>query len=137
MKELYKKDPNELDYYDDVVNHPEPDMLESKVKWGLGSTAVSKTSGCEGIPVELFKTLKNDAIKVLRSICQQIWKIHQWPQDWKRSILIPTPKKGSTKECANHRTTALISHASKVKVKILHARLLHYANQELLGVQAG
>ena len=80
-EELYKKDPNELDYYDDVVNHPEPDMLESKVKWGLGSTAVSKTSGCEGIPVELFKTLKNDAIKMLHSICQQIWKTQQWPED--------------------------------------------------------
>ena len=123
MKELYKKDPNELDYYDDVVNHPEPDMLESKVKWGLGSTAVSKTSGCEGLPVELFKTLKDDAIKVLHSICQQIWKTQQWPQDWKRLILIPIPKKVGTKYCVKHRTVALISHPSKVMLKILHARI--------------
>ena len=127
MKELYKKDPNELDYYDDVVNHPEPDMLESKVKWGLGSTAVSKTSGCEGIPVELFKTLKNDAIKMLHSICQQIWKTQQWPQDWKRLILIPIPVKGSAKECANCRTVAIISHASKVMLKILQVLNLKIA----------
>ena len=119
-----------------MVSHPEADILESEAKWALGNTVVNKASGCDGIP-ELFKALKDDAIKVLHSICQQIWKTQQQPQDWKRSILIPTPKKGSTKECANHRTTVLISHASKVKVKILHARLLHYANQELLGVQAG
>ena len=89
------------------------------------------------IPVELFKTLKDDDIKLLHSICQQIWKTQQWPWDWKRSFLIPIPKKGSTKECANHRTVALISHASKVMLKILHARLQHYANQELPDVQVG
>ena len=115
-----------------MVSHPEPDILESEVKWALGSTAVNKTSGCDGIPVELFKTLKDDAIKMLHSICQQIWKIQQWPQDWKSSILIPIPKKSNAKECPNHWTTALISHARKVMLKI---RL--YANQELPDVQAG
>jgi len=96
---------------------------EEKVKWALGSTAGNKASGCEGIPIELFKTLKDDATKVLHSLCQQIWKTQQWPQDWNRPILIPIPMKGSTKECANHRTIALIFHASKVMLKILHARL--------------
>jgi len=112
-----------------VVSHPEPDILESKVKWALGSTAVNKASGCNGIPVELFKTLKDDAVKVLYPICQHIWKTQQWPQDWKRSLLEPIPKKGSTKECASHQTIILISHASKVTLKILHARLQHYATK--------
>ena len=112
-----------------MVSHPEPDILESKVKWALGSTAVNKASGCNGIPVELFKTLKDDAIKVLYPICQHIWKTQQWPQDWKRSLLIPIPKKGNTKECASHQTIILISHASKVTLKILHARLQHYATK--------
>ena len=111
--------------------------MECKVKWALKSTALNKASGCDEIPVELFKSLKDDAIKVLHSLCQQIWKTQQWPQDWKRSILIPIPKKGSTKECANHRTVALISHASKVLLKILHARLQYYGNQELADVYAG
>ena len=102
--ELYKKDLNEPDNHDGVVSCPKPDILEGEAKWALGSTAVNKASGCDGIPGELFKTLKDDFIQVLNSICQQIWKTHQWPQDWKRSILIPIPKKGSTKECANHRT---------------------------------
>ena len=114
-----------------MVSHPEPDILESKVKWVLGSTAVNKASGCDGIPVELFKTLKDDAIKVLHSICQQIWKTQQRSQDWKRSVLNPISKRASTKECANHWTITLTSHASKVMFKILHARLQHYANQEL------
>ena len=96
--------------------------------WALVSTAVNKTSVCDGIPVELFRTLKDDAIKVLHSLCQQIWKTQQWPQDWKMSVLIPVPKKGSTKECSNHQTIALISHASKVVLKILHSKLQHYAN---------
>ena len=108
MEELYKKDLNETDNHDGVVSHPEPDILEYEVKWALGSTAVNKASGCNEIPVELFKTLKDDAIKVLHSICQQIWKTQQWPQDWKKSTLIPVPKKGSTKECANHWTMSLI-----------------------------
>ena len=136
IEELYKKDDNELDYYDGVVSHPEPDILDSKVKWTLGSIAVNKASVCDGILVELFKTLKDDAIKVLHSICQQIWKTQQWPQDWKRSILIPIPKKSSTKECANNWTVALIFCASKVMLKILHAMLQHYVNQELPDVQA-
>ena len=106
-----------------MVTHPEPDILECEVKWALGSTAVIKANGGNGIPGELFKILKNDAIKVLHSICQQIRKTQQWPQDWKRSILIPVPKKGSTKECSNHWTIALISHANKVMLKILQVRL--------------
>ena len=92
MEELYKKDPNKPDYYDGVISHPEPDILESKFKWALGSTAVNRARECKRIPVELFKTLKDDAIKVLHSVCQQIWKTQQWSQDWKRSILIPIPK---------------------------------------------
>ena len=98
-------------------------MVRHKLVNELGSTAVNKASGSDGIPVELFKTLKDDAIKVLNSICQQIWKTQQWPQDWKMSVLIPVPKKDSTKECANHQTVAIISHAIKVMLKILHARL--------------
>ena len=101
-----------------VVSHPEPESLESEVKWALGSTAINKASGHDGIPVELFKTLKDEVIKVLHSICQQIWKTQRWPQDWKRSILIPVSKKGSAKECPNYWTTVLISHASKVMLKI-------------------
>ena len=101
-EELYKKDLNEPDYYDSVVSHLEPDILECEVKWALRSTAVNKASGCDDILAELFKYLKDDAIKVLHSLCQKIWKTQLWSQDWKRSILIPIPKKGSTKECANH-----------------------------------
>ena len=126
-----QKDLSEPDCCDDVVSHPEPDILESKVKWALGSAAVSKAGEYDGMPVKLFKTLKDDAIKVLHSICQQIWKTQQWPQDWKRSIFIPIPSKGNTKEYANHQTVALISHASKVMLKILQARLQCYVNQEL------
>ena len=136
-KNCTKKYLNELDNYDGVVNHPEPDILECEMKWTLGSTAVNKASGHDEIPVELFKTLKDDAIKVLHSICQQIWKTQQWPQDWKRSILIPIPKKGSTKEFLNNWTIALIIHASTVILKILYARLQHYVNQELPDKQAG
>ena len=128
MEELHKKDLNELNYCHGVVSHPEPDILEYEIKQVLGSTAVNQASGCNRIPVKLFKTLKDNA-QLLHSICQQIWKTQQWPQDWKRSILIPVPKKGSTKECANHWTIALISHDCKVMLKILHARLQHYANQ--------
>ena len=113
LKNLMKKDPSELDGYNGVASHPEPDILDSEVKWALGSTAVNKASGCDGIPVELFKTLKDDAIKVLHSICQQIWKTWQWPQAWKRSNPIPIPKKGSTKECANYETL----HSSPVLLR--------------------
>ena len=136
MEELKKKDLNELDYYDGTVSHSELDILECKVKWASRSSAINKASGCNEISAELFKSLKDDAIKVLHSSCQQIWKTWQWSQDWKRSILIPVPKKGITKECANHQTTILISHASKVMLEILHARLQHYVNQDLPDVQA-
>ena len=135
IEELYKKDLNEPDYYDGVFRHPEPDILECKVRWALRCSAVNKASGCDEIPAELFR--KDDAIKVLHSLCQQIWMTQQWLEDWKRSILIPIPKKGSTKECANHQTVALYSYASKVMFKILHARLQHYMKQELPDVQAG
>ena len=117
-----------------MVSHPVLDILECEIKWAL-STVVNKTSGCGVIPEELFKSLKEDVIKVLHSLCQQMTQ--QWPQDWNRSILIPSPKKGSTKECADHRTIAFISHASKVMLKILHARLQHYVNQQLPDVQVG
>ena len=136
MEELYEKDLHELDYYNGVVSHPKPDILECKVKWALRSTAVNKASGCDEISAELFKILKDDAIKVLHSLCQQIWKTQQWPQDWKRSIFIPIPKKNSTKEHANHWTIGLISHGSKVMLKILQARLQHYVNQEIPDIQA-
>ena len=122
-EELYKKDLNDLDNHDDVVTHPEPDILECEVKWTLRSTAVNKASEGDGISAELFKILKDDAIKVLCSICRQIWKTQQWPQDWKSSIFILISKKGSTKECSNYRTIAPISRASKVMLKILQARL--------------
>ena len=123
MEESCKKDLIEPYYHDGVVSKPESDILECEVKWALESTAVTKASGCDGIPTELFKSLKEDAIKMLHSLCQQIWKTQQWPQDRKRSILNPIPKKGGTKECSNHQTIALISHASKVMLKVLHARL--------------
>ena len=106
-----------------VITHLEPDVLECEVKWALGSITMNKASGGDGIPVELFQILKDDAVKVLHSIHQQIWKTRQWPQDWKRSVFIPIPKKGNAKECSNYCTVALISHASKVMLKILQARL--------------
>ena len=136
-RRIVQKDLYEWDYYDAVVSHPEPDTLECDVKRVLEKTTINKASGCNGIPVELFKTLKDDVIQVLHSICQQIWKGQQWPQDWKRSILIPIPKKGARKEYANHWTIALISHASKVMLKIMHIRLQHYVNQEIPDIQAG
>ena len=120
-----------------MITHLEPDILECKVKWALGSIIMNQASGGDGIPAELFQILKEDAVKVLHSICQQIWKTQQWPQDWKRSIFIAIPKKGSAKEYSNYCTTALISHASKVTLKILQARLQQYVNHELPDVQAG
>ena len=111
--------------------------LERKVKWALGSIATNKASGDDGIPVELFEILKDDAVKVLHSICQQIWKTQQWPQDWNCSVFIPIPKKGNAKECSNCHTVALISHASKVMLKILQARVQQYVNREFPYVQAG
>ena len=120
-----------------MITHLEPDILECEVKCALGSITMNKASGGDGIPVELFQILKDDAVKVLHSICQQIWKTHQWPQDWERSFFIPIPKKGNTKECSNYCTIALISHASKVMLKILQARLQQYMNHELPDVQTG
>ena len=134
--ELYKKDLNDLDNHDGVITHLEPDILECKVKWALESI-INKASGGDGIPAELFQILKNDAVKVLHSICQQIWKTQQWPQDWKRSVFIPIPTKGNAKECSNYCTIAFISHASKVILKILQAMLQQYMNRELPDVQAG
>ena len=117
-EELYKKDLYDQDNHDGVINHLEPDILECEVKWALGSITMNKASGGDGIPVELFQILTDDSVKVLHSIYQQIWKTQQWPQDWKRSVFIPIPKKGNAKECSNYCTIALISHASKVMVKI-------------------
>ena len=123
-EELYKKDLHDQDNHDDVITHLEPDILECEVKWALESITMSKASGGDEIPVELFQILKDDAVKVLHSICQQIWKTQQWPQDWKRLVFIPISKKGSAKgSVSNYRTIALISHASKVMLKILQARL--------------
>ena len=120
-----------------MVTHLEPDILECEVKWALGSISASQASGNDGIPGELFQILKDEAVKVLQSICQQIWKTQQWPQYWKRSVFIQIPKKGNAKECSNYHTIALISHASKVMLKIIQTRLQQYVNQELTGVQAG
>ena len=122
-EELYKKDLRDPDNHNGVITHIEPDILECEVKWALESITTSKASGCGGIPVELFQILKDDAVKVLHSICQQIWKTQQWPQDWKRSVFIPISKKGNPKECSSYRTIALISHISKVMLKIIQARL--------------
>ena len=120
-----------------MITHLELDILECGVKWALGRITTNKTSGGDGIPVELFQILKDNAVKVLHSICQQIWKTQQWPQDWKRSVFIPIPKKGNAKKCSNYRTIAFISHPSKVILKILQARLQQYMNHEIPDVQAG
>ena len=120
-----------------MIIHLEPDVLEYNLKWALGSIATNKASGDDGITAELFQILKDDAVKVLHSICQQIWKTQQWPQDWKRSVFIPIPKKNNAKECSNYHTIAFISHTSKVMLKILQARLQQYMNRELPDVQAG
>ena len=120
-----------------MITHLEPDILEFEVKGALGSITTNKASGGDGILVELFQLLKDDAVEVLHSICQQIWKTQQWPQDWKRSVCIPIPKKGNAKECSNYHTIALNSHASKVLFKILQARLQQHVNRELPDVQAG
>ena len=130
-EELYKIDLHDPDNDNDVITHLEPDILECEVEWTLGSITMNKASGCDGIPVELFQILKDDAVKVLHPICHQIWKIQQWPQDWKRSVFIPIPKKGSAKECSNYCTVALISQASKVMLKILQASFQQYVNCEL------
>ena len=149
-EELYKKDLHDQDNHDGVITHLEPDILVCEVKWALESITTNKASGGDGIPVELFQILKDDAVEVLRSICQQIWKTQQWPQDWKKSVFIPIPKKGNAKECSNYYSIAFISHASKMMLKIVQARFqmwtfhsfheLHSSwtvNCELSDVQAG
>ena len=127
-EELYRKDLHDPNNYNGVITHLDPDILECEVKWALGSITTNKASGGDGISVELFQILKDDAVKVLHSICHQIWKTQQWPQNWKRSVFIPVTKKGNAKECSNYHTIALISHASKVMLKILQARLQQYVN---------
>ena len=130
--ELYKKDLHNPDNHDAVITHLEPDFLECEVKWALESITMNKASGGDRIPVELFQILKDDALKVLHTICQQIWKTQEWPQDWKRSVFIPIPKKGNAKECSHYCRIALISHTSKVMLKILQVRLQQCVNRELL-----
>ena len=134
-EEPYKKDLHDSDNHNSVITCLEPDILEHKVKWSLGSITMSKANGADETPVELFQILKDEAVKVLHSICQQIWKTNQWPQDWKRSVFIPIPKKGNAKECSNYCTIAFISHVSKVMLKILQARLQQYVNHEFPDVQ--
>ena len=135
-EELYKKDLHDPDNHDGVITHLKPDILECKVKWALGNFTTNKARGGDGIPVELFQILKDEAVKVLHSISQQVWKTQQWPQDWKRSVFSLIPKKGNAKESSKYCTIALISHASKVMLKILQARLRQYVNQEIPNVQA-
>ena len=127
-EELYKKGLHDPDNHDGVLTHLEPDILECEVKWALGSITMNKASGGDGIPVELFQILNDVTVKVLHSICQQIWKTQQWPQDWKRSVFIPIQKKDNAKEYLKYHTIALISHTSKVMLKILQARLQQYMN---------
>ena len=134
---IQKKDLHDPDNHSGVITHLEPDILECEVKWSLGSITMNKASRDDGIPAELFQILEDDAVKVLHSICQQIWKTQQWPQNWKRSVFILISKKGNAKECSNYRTIALISHTSKDMLKILQARLQQYVNRELADVQAG
>ena len=122
-EKLYKKDLHDPDNHDGVITHLEPDILEYEVKRALGSITTNKASGSDGIPVELFQIIKNDAVKVLHSIRQQIWNTQLWPEAWKLSVFIPIPKKGNAKECSNYCTVALISHTSKVMLNILQARL--------------
>ena len=135
--ELYKKDLNDPDNDDGVITHLEPDLLEHDVKWALGSITMNKASGSDGIPVKLFQILKDEVVKGLHSICQQIWETQQWPQDWERSVFIVIPKKDNAKECSNYHTIAFISHSSKVMLKIIQAGLQQYMNHELPDVQAG
>ena len=136
-EELYEKGLHDPDNHSGVITHLEPDILEYEVKWALGSITRNKASGGDGIPVELFQILKDDAVKVLHTICQQIWKTQQWPQDWKIRVSILIQKKGNAKECSNHCTITLILHASKVMLKILEARLQQYMNHECPDVQTG
>ena len=136
-EELYKKDLHNPDNHDGVITHLEPDTLECEVKWALGSVTTNRASGGDAMPVELFQILKDEAVTVQHSICQQICKTQQWPQGWKSSVFIPIPKKGNAKECSNYHTNALISHTSKVVLKIPQAGLQQYVNHELPDDQAG
>ena len=135
-EELYKKVLNDPNKCNCVITHPEPDILECKIKWALENITMNKASGSDVTPVELYQILKDDAVKALHSICQKIWKTQQWPQDWKRSVFIPIPKKGNAKECSNYSTVALILHATKIILKILQARLQQYLKHEILDIQA-
>ena len=130
-EELHKKDLHDPDNHDGVTTYLESDILECEVKSALGSITTNKVSGGAGIPVELFQVLKDDAVYVLHSICQQIWKTQQWPQDGKRSVFVPIPKKGNAKECSKYGPIALISHANKVMLRILQDRLQQYVNREI------
>ena len=130
-EELYKKSLYDPDNHNGLITNLEPDILECEVKWALESITMNKASGGDRIPVKLFPILKDDAVKVVHSICQQVWKTQQWPQDWKRSVFIPIPKKGNARECSNYCTIILISHSSKVMLKILQGRLQQYMNHEL------
>ena len=136
-EELYEKELNDPDNHDGVVTHLEPDILECEVKWVSGTNTMNKASEGDRIPVELFKILKDGTVKVLHSMCQQTWKTQQWLQDWKKSVFTPIPKKGNAKECSNYHTIALISHTSKVMLRILLARLQQYVNQKIPDVQSG
>ena len=127
-RKLYKKCLNDLDYHDTVITHLEPDIVECEVTWPVGSITTNKASGGDGIPAELFQIRNDDAVKAMHSICQKMWKIQQWSQDWKKSVFIPISKKGNAKECSNYSTIVLISHASKLMLKILQARLQQYVN---------
>ena len=127
-EELYEKDLHNPDNYDGVITHLEPDILECEVKWALGSITTNKVSKGDGIPAELFQILKDDAVKLLYSVRQQMWKTQQWPQNWKRSLFIPILKKGNAKECSNYCTIVLISYTSKVMLKIIQGRLQQYVN---------
>ena len=131
IEELYKKDLHDPDNHDGVITDLDLDILECEVKGVLGSITTNKASGGDGISAELFQILKDDAVKVVHSICQQNWKTHLWPQNWKRSVFIPIPKKGNAKECPNNRTIALISHANKIMPQILQVRLKQYVNWEI------
>ena len=137
QKNYAKRDLKDPDNHDGVITHLEPHVLECEVKWVLRGNAINKASGGDGIPVELFQILKDDAVKVLHSMCQQICKTQQWPEDWKRSVFIPIPKKRQCQSMFKYHTSALISHANTVKLKILQARLQQYTNRELPDVQPG
>lgn len=136
-EELYKNDTKTTNGFDDLITELEPDILDSEVKWALQNIGTNKAAGVDGIPIELFSILQDDAVNVLLAVCQQVWKTQQWPKDWRRSIYVSIPQKGNAKECSNYRTIALISHASKAMLKILQARMEQYMTRELSDVQAG